>query len=115
MWARLFDGEKALINLQELLIHTTAHNLFDLHPPIVSGMPSVFQIDGNFGGAAGITEMLLQSHEEVIRLLPSLPQKWVNGHVLGLGARGNIEVNLWWENGKVKKQSLNHQFFRRLR
>lgn len=103
MWARLFDGDKALFNLQELLIHTTANNLFDLHPSIDGGMATVFQIDGNFGGAAGIAEMLVQSHEDFIRLLPSLPKKWENGHVFGLKVRGNIEVKLWWERNKLRK------------
>ncbi len=96
-YARLKDGNKALFHLTELMKKSTAFNLFDMHPP--------FQIDGNFGATAGITEMLLQSHlgspdNRIIEILPALPDEWKNGSVEGLKARGNFELNIKWENNK---------------
>ena len=113
LWARLFDGDRALklIDLQLRAIPAgngrtnyvngggTYPNMFDAHPP--------FQIDGNFGAASGIAQMLLQSDGETVWLLPALPERWKSGSVKGLRAKGGAKVDITWENGRITNYQIN--------
>jgi alpha-L-fucosidase 2 len=99
MFARLSEGERAYENLLAILQKSTWDNLWDR-------LGNVFQIDGNFGATAAIAEMLLHSHNDEIKLLPALPGDWKTGHARGLRARGDVTVDIEWEDGKLKKAEL---------
>lgn len=94
-YAKLWDGDAAHENILKMLAQSTYPNMFDKHPP--------FQIDGNFGATAAIAQMLVQSNEERVVILPALPKAWENGSVSGLRLVGNATVSLAWEKGKLTK------------
>lgn len=111
-FARLGDGDKALLFLNNLLIKSSYDNLFDLHPPLGEneGEREVFQIDGNLGAASGIANMLLRSCYGRIELLPALPAQWKNGEISGLLAEGGIEVDIKWQEGKLMTARVSSKY-----
>lgn len=107
LWARTKNGNRAYDLVKMAISKCMATNLWDLHPP--------FQIDGNFGFSAGVAEMLLQSHEGFIDILPCLPEKWQKGSFKGLCARGGFTVDAKWENGRITEISVLSKVGERLK
>ncbi len=105
-WARLREGDRAYGDLRALLTDSTFENLMDTHPSKGRPRGRVFQIDGNMGAAAGIAELLVQSHNGRIRLLPALPSAWPEGEVRGLRVRGGGEISLAWSGGRLTSLTL---------
>ena len=99
MWARLHEGEQVGENIAALLAYSTNINMLDMHPP--------FQIDGNFGGGAGICEALVQSHSGELHVLPAAPKEWESGSVCGVISRGGFEVGFDWESGRITKMTVH--------
>jgi len=98
-FARLGEGDKAEESVNTVLKRSTSPNLFGQHPP--------FQMDANFGLTAGIAEMLVQSHQGFIELLPALPAGWSSGHIRGLKARGGYEIEITWTGGKLEMAEIS--------
>lgn len=106
--ARLQDPDLALEQLELMLERTTLYNLFDTHPR-QGGNTICFQIEGNLGASAGIAEMLMQSHDGFIHVLPAKPANWKNGHITGLRARGAFELDLFWKGGSLDKLAVRSE------
>src|SRR5690606_15758801 len=115
LWARLLDGNHAYKIINNMLTLAekanpdgrTYPNMFTAHPP--------FQIDGNFGLTAGVAEMLVQSHDGAIHLLPAIPDIWCTGAVSGIVARGGFEIDMDWKNGVVQNVVINSKIGGNLR
>ena len=116
LWARLLDGEHAYKIIQNMLTLAgsgdqrggrTYPNLFTAHPP--------FQIDGNFGLTAGVAEMLVQSHDQAVHLLPALPKLWAKGSVSGIMARGGFEIDMNWDDEIIEKAEITSKLGGNLR
>ena len=108
MWARLHEGELAHDMIEGLITHNMLDNLFTTHR-----VP--LQIDGNYGIASAILEMLVQSHEGIIELLPAPTDAWKDGSASGLKARGNVEIDMCWKDGKVTEWKLRSPYRQRVK